>query len=99
MLLHNFTCRALYDHIWAEPMRAVAQGLGVSDVGLAEACSAAGIPVPPRGWWAKLQYADAFKMSFVENEWKIGYVLPESPGAPGWWDDAEPHPRQDQHRA
>ena len=37
-------------------MRTVARSLGVSDVGLAKACRAAGIPTPPRGWWAKLQH-------------------------------------------
>jgi hypothetical protein len=34
-------------------MRTIASSIGVSDVGLAKACRAAGIPVPPRGWWAK----------------------------------------------
>ena len=53
---HVFTRRALYDRAWAEPMRTVAQSLGVSDVGLAKACRAADIPTPPRGWWAKLQH-------------------------------------------
>ena len=41
-----FARRGLYDHAWAEPMRAVARGLGVSDVGLAKACRAADLPTP-----------------------------------------------------
>jgi hypothetical protein len=53
---HVFTRQALYECVWAEPKRTVAQRLGVSDVGLAKACRAAGIPTPPRGWWAKLQH-------------------------------------------
>lgn len=53
---HVFTRQALYDRVWAEPMRTVAHSLGVSDVGLAKACRAADIPTPPRGWWAKLQH-------------------------------------------
>lgn len=56
MTHHVFTRRALYDRAWTEPMRTVAQSLGVSDVGLAKACRAADIPTPPRGWWAKLQH-------------------------------------------
>lgn len=56
MTHHVFTRQALYDRIWAEPMRTVALSLGVSDVGLAKACRAADIPAPPRGWWAKLQH-------------------------------------------
>lgn len=53
---HVFTRKALYDRVWAEPMRVLAPSLGVSDVGLAKACRVAGIPTPPRGWWAKLQH-------------------------------------------
>lgn len=53
---HVFARQALYDRVWAEPMRTVASTLGVSDVGLAKACRAAGIPTPPRGWWARLQH-------------------------------------------
>jgi len=49
--------------------------------------------------YLKRQQAEAFEMSFVEIERKIGYMLPKSAGAPGWWDDAEPDPRQVQHRA
>lgn len=45
----------LYEQIWAEPMSTVAQRLGISDVGLAKACARAGIPTPPRGYWAKRQ--------------------------------------------
>lgn len=56
MTHHVFTRQALYDQIWTEPMRTVALGLGVSDVGLAKACRVADIPVPPRGYWAKLQH-------------------------------------------
>lgn len=56
MAHHVFTRRVLYERVWAEPMSTVAQNLGVSDVGLAKACKAAGIPVPPRGWWAKRQH-------------------------------------------
>lgn len=53
---HVFTRETLYDRVWSEPIRTVAQSLGISDVGLAKACRAAGIPTPPRGWWAKLQH-------------------------------------------
>lgn len=35
-------------------MRTVAERFGISDVGLKKHCVAAGIPVPERGYWAKL---------------------------------------------
>lgn len=53
---HVFTRQALYERVWAEPIRILAPSLGLSDVGLTKVCRAAGIPTPPRGWWAKLQH-------------------------------------------
>lgn len=49
-LVHNdFTRRTLYERVWAEPTRTVAQSLGVSDVSLAKTGRAADVPTPPRG--------------------------------------------------
>lgn len=59
MTYHVFTRAQLYDLVWAEPMRTVAKRHGVSDVGLAKACRRADIPVPERGYWAKLQHGKA----------------------------------------
>ncbi|MDQ3349369.1 MAG: hypothetical protein M3545_15550 [Acidobacteriota bacterium] len=52
---HKFTRRALYDLVWSEPMQAVAKRFSLSDRGIAKICAAANIPVPTRGYWAKLQ--------------------------------------------
>lgn len=49
-----FTREDLHQLVWTDPMRTVAQRLGISDVGLKKHCAAAGIPVPERGYWAKL---------------------------------------------
>jgi len=46
---------ALYELVWAEPVRAVAENYGLSDVGLRRICARAEIPVPERGYWAKLR--------------------------------------------
>lgn len=46
---------ALYDLVWNEPVRMIAQRMGVSDVWLKKCCAKAGIPVPDRGYWAKLR--------------------------------------------
>ena len=45
----------LYEQIWAEPMRNVAKGYEVSDVYLARICRQLSIPIPGRGYWAKLR--------------------------------------------
>jgi hypothetical protein len=44
----------LYALVWEKPMTKLSKELGISDVGLAKACRRNGIPVPPRGHWAKL---------------------------------------------
>ena len=44
----------LYNLVWAKPVTKVSQELGISDVGLSKLCARCGIPVPPRGHWAKL---------------------------------------------
>src|SRR5471032_1169548 len=51
---HLFTRRELYERVWAEPISALAKTLQVSDVWLAKNCRLSNIPLPPRGYWAKL---------------------------------------------
>ncbi len=46
----------LYDLVWSVPMSKLAKQLQLSDRGLAKICARENIPVPPRGYWAKLQY-------------------------------------------
>lgn len=45
----------LFNEIWNEPMTTVSQRYGVSDNGLRKRCLNLEIPVPPRGYWAKLK--------------------------------------------
>jgi len=45
----------LYDLVWRDPVRTVAATFGVSDVWLKKVCAGANVPVPERGYWAKLQ--------------------------------------------
>ncbi|MBN8626034.1 MAG: hypothetical protein J0M17_11135 [Planctomycetes bacterium] len=49
------TREQLYEQVWNAPMTKVAARLGLSDVGLAKICYQAEIPVPPRGYWAKIR--------------------------------------------
>jgi hypothetical protein len=41
----------LYELVWSEPVRKVAQRFGLSDRGLAKLCERHAIPVPGRGYW------------------------------------------------
>lgn len=52
---HRFTRQELYDLVWSEPMAQLAKKFGLSDVGLAKACRRVVVPVPERGYWAKLR--------------------------------------------
>jgi hypothetical protein len=49
-----FTREQLYDLVWSGPISTLAKSLALSDVGLAKACRRGDIPLPPRGYWAKL---------------------------------------------
>lgn len=46
--------QALYDLVWATPVKTLAQRYNISDVGLRKACQRAHIPLPPAGYWAKV---------------------------------------------
>lgn len=45
----------LYVEVWKEPVSAVAKRYGVSGTALAKACRRLNVPLPPRGYWAKLR--------------------------------------------
>lgn len=52
---------ALYEQVWQEPLKTLAPKFGISDVALRRKCVDALIPVPERGYWAKLQAGKAIK--------------------------------------
>jgi len=51
----NLTRNDLYDLVWQKPITEVAKEYGLSDRGLSKLCERYGIPVPPRGYWSKIQ--------------------------------------------
>jgi hypothetical protein len=44
----------LYELVWSKPMTELAADLGLSDVGLAKRCKKLGVPIPGRGYWARV---------------------------------------------
>ena len=46
----------LYNEVWAEPMSRLAPKYGLSGNGLKKICQKLNIPVPSRGYWARLQH-------------------------------------------
>lgn len=52
---HYFRREALYELVWTAPVIEVAKRIGVSDVALAKLCRRAAIPLPARGYWARVE--------------------------------------------
>jgi hypothetical protein len=48
------TREELFERVWSVPVLRLAQEFGISDVALSKLCRRRGIPLPPRGYWAKL---------------------------------------------
>jgi hypothetical protein len=67
------TREQLYDQVWAIPMSRLAAQYGISDVALAKTCAKLGIPVPPRGYWARLAVGQNPKRP------KLPKALPDTP--------------------
>jgi hypothetical protein len=72
-LLARFDREQLYEEVWSQPMRGLARKYGVSDVALAKTCRKLKIPVPGRGYWAKL---------VAGKRMKSRPPLPEFPATP-----------------
>lgn len=53
------TREELFKLVWSAPVTKVARGMGVSDVALAKRCRREGVPLPPRGYWAKVASGQA----------------------------------------
>jgi hypothetical protein len=50
----RLTRQELYEKMWSQPTIALAEEFGISGRGLGKICTRFEIPVPPRGYWAKL---------------------------------------------
>ena len=48
------TREELYARVWSTPLRTLAKGYGISDVGLGKICERLNIPRPGQGYWARV---------------------------------------------
>jgi hypothetical protein len=55
----RFERQKLFDEVWSKPVTTLAKRHGLSDVGLRKICLALDVPLPPRGYWAKLAVGKA----------------------------------------
>ena len=51
----RLTREELYQRVWSKSMVQLAKEWGISDRGLAKACRRLLVPVPPKGYWARLE--------------------------------------------
>jgi hypothetical protein len=60
-LLQDYDRKVLYEQVWSEPALTVAKSYGVSSVWLGKVCRQLNVPVPPRGYWARVQSGGKWK--------------------------------------
>jgi hypothetical protein len=54
-LMSRYDRTKLYQQVWSEPVQTVAKFYGISGVFLGKVCRKLNIPVPPRGYWARVR--------------------------------------------
>ncbi|OGL17563.1 MAG: hypothetical protein A3F92_09165 [Candidatus Rokubacteria bacterium RIFCSPLOWO2_12_FULL_71_22] len=54
-LMCRYDRAALYDQVWSHPVQEAAKMYGISGVRLGKVCRTLNIPVPPRGYWARVR--------------------------------------------
>ena len=72
----------LYELVWSKPMRELAKDFGISDVTLAKRCQRLAIPVPGRGYWARVdagQQRYRPQLPETEPQWLAGGALTVGP--------------------
>jgi hypothetical protein len=74
----------LYELAWSKPMSELAKDFGISDVALAKRCKRLGIPVPGRGYWARVdagQTPHRPKLPKREPQWHDQSALTVAPAS------------------
>lgn len=61
MLLRRYDRTALYEKVWSRPAQQVAKSYGVSVPKFRKVCRGLKVPVPPRGYWARVRNGHGMK--------------------------------------
>lgn len=76
----KITRHQLYERVWTKPMMHLSKEFGLSDVGLAKICRKNGIPIPERGYWAKIDAGyKAPKKALPRKDYNPKIVIQEKP--------------------
>lgn len=54
-LASHYDRKTLYEQVWSQPVQEVAKSYSISGVRLGKVCRKLHVPVPPRGYWARVQ--------------------------------------------
>jgi hypothetical protein len=68
----------LYELAWSKALTSLAKDFGISDVALAKRCRALAIPIPGRGYWARVeagQKPSRPKLPAREPQWRDRFAL------------------------
>ena len=68
----RFTREEFFERVWSEPVEQLARSWGLSGRGLAKACEKIRVPVPPRGYWAKLQLGEESRVRSFRSSLPAG---------------------------
>jgi hypothetical protein len=74
----------LYTAVWSQAPGKLAARLGISDTGLRTVCRRYAVPVPPRGYWAKVDAGKPVERTALpssEDDREIVFRANPSPGA------------------
>ena len=79
----TLTREELYNKAWTTPIHKLSKEFGLSDVGLAKVCRRHQIPIPGRGYWARLQAGQSPKRTPLAAIADIGRttieIIPSEP--------------------
>lgn len=62
--------KELYELVWQESMLSLSKRYNISDVGLRKMCMRMEIPVPPAGYWMKVQFGKKVKKTALPTNYK-----------------------------
>lgn len=65
----------LFSLVWQEPISRLAARFGISDVALAKRCRYANVPIPPRGYWARLRAGKKVAQAVLPTMQGSGYPI------------------------
>lgn len=54
-LMTQYDRATLYEQVWSQPVQEVATAYGISGVRLGKVSRTLDVPVPPRGYWARVR--------------------------------------------